>query len=219
MSAERFTDEQRERALQALVLAGKKAALARELLLTEGIDASVRTLNDWKNKYADRIEQLDNDRAWFAKRSAADQEALHSATLTHARAMLAGMDPENPKPSAVKAYKDLVDAAGKLQGNARTQRDMPTTISEDRSLPQLLRAMSKFAHVLDDPSYIDSTATEVDPPSLPPTAQDIGTADESGSPADERGDMRPPKVGQNPEGSAPTEAENVAQEPGERASD
>ena len=53
-----YTDAEREQALTAIVLSGDNCTRAQESLAAAGIDIPRQTINQWKLKYPERLEEI-----------------------------------------------------------------------------------------------------------------------------------------------------------------
>ena len=175
--ADRYTPEQIDRALKALVLADKNVGTAARRLEQDGLPIPERTLRDWRNIHAAQIEVLEETRdRWVQIDSAEDWESFNADALGAAKKMIAELsrreDWESMNvQSLANAIQKVTTAAAIGTDKSRLLRDQPTQITESRDLPALMAAAARLLPGIEQsPLYqavIDSTAEEVEAPELP----------------------------------------------------
>jgi hypothetical protein len=169
-----FSDEQRENILKALVLANMQPKIAKARLEREGMVVAMNTLRQYKSKYAQRLEELGQQREWVAKGQAEDFEEITSELTTLAK-MTAQKIAERQDwdemniASLGKLITSLMTGAGIATDKARILRDMPTVITESRDISSLLKSLERFGNVVNvNPDLITAEVVEETPaPALP----------------------------------------------------
>lgn len=173
--SDKFTEEQRGKALQALVLADLSPTAASRRLKSDGIDIAPKTLRDYRAKFADEIAELQETRAWVKDKLAAEWETVSAESLTAIRKSLAvvnsALDGDDiPADKAIRIAKEAGILGGISTDKASQLRGEPSIIVERRGglADQLALLAKKFPNVVQvNPEYIESTATEVEAPELP----------------------------------------------------
>lgn len=169
MPEHRYTTEQVERALRALVLADSNIKLAKRRLEADGLTIPERTLRDWRTEHAARIAALHEQRDWVTKGQAEDFEGLTSELTTAAQDALGKLaereDWDDMNIASLGKYvQSLITSAAIATDKGRLLRDQPTVITESRDLASLLKQLQspKFAGVVSiNESLINGSATEI----------------------------------------------------------
>lgn len=185
MTGRRYTEQEIDRALEALALFDGNKARASRALAEEGLSIPIRTLHDWPRRHADKYSRMREDR--LPRAQAAIDERLKQRLLdaldTHARVMEranAKLDEgeELSLKELASAQRDLAVAGGIFNQNHNLNLGRPTQVTEHRSLQEIVKRLDALGVRVDVPGVVDSDAVEMDQGSLPTDATETRESDE-----------------------------------------
>lgn len=167
---ELYDSQQIESGLTALALCNGSSRLASERLALEGIEIPFTTLQSWKTHiHKDRyleIEKNVQNEVW-ARTARHWRRVIEKAADATAQAVDAASNAITAKESKdaaqyATAAQRLSLAGGISHDKAAAADGRPSLITENRSLTELARGLSRYAGVLKvNAESIESTATEL----------------------------------------------------------
>jgi hypothetical protein len=174
LSKRDYSEEDVERGLQALALWQGNRNRAAKSLRDIGHSIPAGTLRSWKDRYPDRYADARTaiqERVWAETAEewkAVVRESIEatSEAVTKAKTLIAAGEIQKGNQAA-GAARNLATVAGIGSDKGLVIDGKPTTrtATDDRSLPELLKALmaESGGAVKVDPVLIESTAEEVDP--------------------------------------------------------
>lgn len=172
MAQKGYTDEQREQALRALVLANGNVKLAQERMSGAGLPhVPERTFRDWKNEHAERIEELQDQRPIWVAAGLAEQAEFMAATLGEAELRMVNVINSMPEeklremsPNVLAmALKSITTAKAINTDKSQLLRGQPTTITRsESSVADLIATLHKKFPELQAPGAIEGHAQEIE---------------------------------------------------------
>ena len=175
----RYSLEDKERGLAAIVLAAGSATNASQALHLQGLDVPENTLRDWRNEMAERYEQIQADLATrIAERVAAGSEELALLSIDIERALAGRLldtyESLKPAEAAVALRNVTASKVQQFQGISNPIRGRPNQIVGH------VNARDRLKEIARELGVIPSTAEDItDTPELDAS---VGERDETRAP-------------------------------------